>query len=128
MKIATHTRRNALLLLLAAMSLRAIVPIGYMPGSLESGLLFELCPDGMPAAMMQALGGHHHHGGGDSEAMSLSFEKCAMGHLFASAAISSTDVVAPELPEPPAYLPIPPLLLIAAAPAPYSSRAPPVIA
>ena len=42
--------------------MRALVPAGYMPAAAGSGLLFELCHDGMPMALMEALkgGGHAH--------------------------------------------------------------------
>jgi hypothetical protein len=51
-----------LVLTLAMLASRALMPDGYMPGTRGSGLLFELCPSGMPVAIMRALGqGHHHH-------------------------------------------------------------------
>jgi hypothetical protein len=80
MDIATRARRNALMLLLAAMALRAIIPVGYMPGSLDGGLLFEMCPEGMPTAMVQALGGKHHHGGGDNEAANWATKTEVIGY------------------------------------------------
>ena len=60
MDFVTTTRRSAVMLLLAAMALRAVMPVGYMVGTLGGDLLFELCPEGMPSAMVQALGGEHH--------------------------------------------------------------------
>ena len=82
---------------LAMLSLRALTPDGYMPGSQGSGLLFELCPDGMPAEVMQILaGGHHHHhrhhGKDDSVSVSGT-EQCPIGHMLASAI--ATDIDAP---------------------------------
>ena len=56
---------HTLLVLLAALLLRAAIPDGYMPASWGSGLLVKLCPAGLPAGVMQALAGeheHHHHG------------------------------------------------------------------
>ena len=75
---------------LAMLSLRALTPDGYMPGSSGSGLLFELCPDGMPAVVMAALDGtaghhHHHHGNTDDSASVTATEQCPIGHMLASA-------------------------------------------
>ena len=39
---------------LAILALRALTPDGYMPGSRDSGLLFELCPSGMPVEVIPA--------------------------------------------------------------------------
>ena len=127
MKKVANIRRNTLILLLAAMALRALMPVGYMPGSLSSGLLFELCPDGMPAGFVQALGGQHHHGAGDDDAAAHSFEQCTTGHLLAPAAITSSAPATLDLPDQPALSTIPRLLVTAAPRVAYSSRAPPVI-
>lgn len=57
------TARVCLPILFAGVAMRALVPAGYMPAAPGSGLLFELCHDGMPPAMMAALkGGGHAHG------------------------------------------------------------------
>ncbi|MEQ8857466.1 MAG: hypothetical protein RIC56_02355 [Pseudomonadales bacterium] len=47
----------------AALLLRVLVPAGYMPAALADGWLLQLCPDGLPAATVQALLGpsHQHH-------------------------------------------------------------------
>ena len=126
MNIVTIARRNALVLLFSALVLRAIVPVGYMPGSLDSGLLFEMCPDGMPAAMVQALGGHHDHGGSDEEAATQSLEHCPMGHLLTPGAGVSSVVAALPPPHKPVFL-VAARQIVAIAPRiVYSSRAPPV--
>ena len=129
MDIVVRARRNALTLLLAAMALRAIIPVGYMPGSLGGELLFEMCPEGMPTAMVQALGGKHHHGGGDDEAATPGLEQCPMGHLLTpAAATNSSTTAALEPPHRPVFLEAPRFVVLVAAPTAYFSRAPPVIA
>ena len=98
--------RNKLLLAaaLAMLSLRALTPDGYMPGSSGSGLMYEFCPSGMPAEIMQALAGeghhnHHHggHGGGDSSSVSGT-EQCPIGHMLGSAVTVDTSVPTEFLP------------------------------
>jgi len=91
--------RNKLLLIasLVMLSVRALTPDGYMPGSEGSGLLFELCPSGMPVEVMQALAGdsHHHHGDDSSVAGT---EQCPIGHMLASAIAADTGAPAEFVP------------------------------
>jgi hypothetical protein len=88
--------RNKLLLVvsLAILSVRALTPDGYMPGSKGSGLLFELCPSGMPAEIMQALAGdrHHHHHANDSSVTGT--DQCPIGHMLSSVAAADTEATA----------------------------------
>jgi len=82
-------------LLLAALVLRAAVPAGYMPASPGSGLLFELCPEGMPAlyAAVQAANHHHqhdHHGPKDA-ASGGGVDHCPIGHMLSSAAAADSS-------------------------------------
>jgi hypothetical protein len=111
---------------LAMLSLRALTPDGYMPATMGSGLLFELCPDGIPDAFMQALGGgHHHHHGGQDSASDSGSEQCPIGHMLASALASDVDTttdVAPVVTLPPAYSPAGTWRQRTAV---YQSRAPP---
>ncbi len=91
-------RHVLLLIALAMLAVRALTPLGYMPAAAGSGLLYELCPEGMPAEVKHALsgGGHHHHHGGDQGGPS---ESCPIGHMLASAMAADIDtptVVAPE--------------------------------
>ena len=81
------TRLLLLPLALLMLSLRALTPEGYMVSAAGSGLLFELCPDGVPADVMQALTGkhHHHHGGGESTEQAPSSEQCPIGHMLSTA-------------------------------------------
>jgi len=112
---------------LALLSLRALMPDGYMPAAAGSGLLFELCPEGMPAEVMQALAGgrHHHHHGDDADGARVDTGHCPIGHMLASAvahdAESNTDVAPAtvEFAAPPVDLHIP------VAHSRYRTRAPP---
>ena len=93
-----RNRHRVLLLLLATLLMRVAIPVGYMPAAAGSGLLFELCPEGMPASVMQALGGHHHHHQAHSDQSEASFdaEQCPVGHMLSSAmateAVQALDV------------------------------------
>ena len=122
-----HAARRQPLVLIAALamlSVRALTPAGYMPGSPASGLLYELCPAGMPAAVMQALGGghHHHH---DSTGEVASDEQCPIGHMLAAAVAVDTPVsttLVPGIAD--IEAPVAALLRLARVPT-YRSRAPP---
>ncbi len=86
-------------LLCAAFTLRALTPLGYMPAPANSGLLFELCPDGLPADVVQRIlgGGHnHHHQHGDNIAKSESPDRCPLGHLLCSV-FAAGDIAGLEL-------------------------------
>ncbi|MCK5326934.1 MAG: DUF2946 family protein [Woeseiaceae bacterium] len=90
------SRRNGTLislLLLGGMLLRAVIPAGYMPASMGSGLLFELCPDGLPSGVSFASVGHDHAGHHGDSGKSAS-DHCDLGHLLSGAVIdaSSLDV------------------------------------
>ena len=79
-------RRTAVIILLASLLMRAGIPDGYMPAAPGSGLLFELCPSGVPAELMQMLaGGHHHHGSADDAAAHFDASQCPIGHMLGSA-------------------------------------------
>jgi len=95
--------RQTMLLLLAALLLRAGIPDGYMPSALGSGQLFELCPAGVPAGFMQALSGsgHHHHGDSAASESHYDASQCPIGHLLSAAAAvddSWQSGIAPALP------------------------------
>jgi hypothetical protein len=83
--------RPALIWVLATLLLRAAIPDGYMPAKAGSGLLFELCPSGVPEGFMMAIANsgksghqHHHHGTepGDSH---FDAAQCPIGHLLSAA-------------------------------------------
>jgi len=127
MDFITTTRRSAVMLLLAAMALRAVMPVGYMVGTLGGDLLFELCPEGMPSAMVQALGGEHHHGSSDDEASAVSIEQCPMGHLLMPVAFNASTSLSLVPQHTPAIIDFPRLVAIVATTSAYLSRAPPVL-
>jgi len=122
-----HNRRLVLVAALATLALRALTPDGYMPGSAESGLVYELCPDGMPAEIMQALAGdtHHHHHGGDGSTSVSGTEQCPIGHMLASAIAVDTGAVPDVLPEAPVFTDAPVVFHFRAPATAYRSRAPP---
>lgn len=132
-RMIRHNRYQPILLIaaLAMLALRALTPDGYMPGSQGSGLLYELCPSGMPAEIMRALagGGHdphrHHHSGGDGEASVSGTEQCPIGHMLGSAIAADTSAEAELLPDAPALEAVPVVLRASARAAVYRSRAPP---
>ena len=112
------------------LSLRALTPEGYMPGSPSSGLLFELCPSGVPAEVMQVLsgGGHHHHGrhGHHGENNTVSgTEQCPIGHMLASAIAADYMQPAELLPATAEFEEIPGIELARTRATAYRSRAPP---
>ncbi len=62
--------RQLSLAVLAALFMRAIIPLGYMPGNLLAGEFMLFCPSGGGAAFLPpptATSGHHHehHAGAD---------------------------------------------------------------
>jgi hypothetical protein len=86
---STGSRRVALLLL-ATLLLRAAIPDGYMPSRVGSGLLFELCPSGVPAGFMEALAGAgsgHHHGHEAGDETHFDASQCPIGHFLSMAAL-----------------------------------------
>ena len=73
--------RFAATLLLASLAIRALVPVGYMPGNLNAGTLAELCPVAS-AATFELLGSadthHHHYNTDDANAFSIT-TACPIG-------------------------------------------------
>ena len=90
-----HLRLKPFLLLsVALLLLRAIVPVGYMPATFGSGLLFELCPENVSTEFMQFLAGldeqgHHDHGQpnhGNGHGDAHDDHRCPMGQMLLTAA------------------------------------------
>jgi len=127
MSFFASNRQPLLIAALVALSLRALTPDGYMPGSEHSGLLYELCPDGMPAEIMQALAGdqHHHHHGGEDGASVTGTEQCPIGHMLASAAAGDMGAQPDLVPDAAAFEEAPATLLFRVPTTAYRSRAPP---
>ena len=76
---------RTLLILSAAVFLRAIIPAGYMAAAGGSGLLFEFCPEGVSAEFMEMVTGgtahdHGEHDNADDD------HHCPIGHMLLSAA------------------------------------------
>jgi hypothetical protein len=74
--------------LLATLLMRAGIPDGYMPASADSGLLFELCPAGVPESFMRALSGsdhHQHHADTATSGSHYDAGQCPIGHMLSSA-------------------------------------------
>ena len=123
--------RRLLPIVAAGFLLRALVPAGYMPAAPGTGLLFELCHEGVPAAVFAVLAGdepgsahhgHHGHHGGEAAAEG----SCSIGHLLSLAMIDAVDSI--EMAAEPAFLPsAPPVADSVSIPRRYSSppRGPP---
>lgn len=99
-------RRQGWLLLGAALLLRAAIPAGYMPASGDSALLFELCPEGVPAAFLQFTAGtsgeHQHHAGHGADK-----HHCPIGHLLLSAFAIDDHGEVTKIPAVPVFAPVP---------------------
>lgn len=124
MKRFGHIGLTPVLLLSAALLMRAAVPAGYMPASAGSGLLFELCPENVPAEFMQMLAGerdrHHHHADHGNDG-----HHCPMGHMLLSA-FAVDDHWQPDFaPTPPDFAAIPTGSFTAPYRTTYHSRGPP---
>ena len=86
MQVSKHIRKHALLFLCATFVLRALVPVGYMPAAWSDGLPFVLCPEGLPASVVDILGGHdHQHGSEEDASASDAADQCNFGHIVSSA-------------------------------------------
>jgi len=133
MSFSIRKRQLLLVAALATLVLRALTPDGYMPGSANGGLLYELCPDGMPAEIMQALAGgghhHHHHGsdqsGSDDNAAVTATEQCPIGHMLASAIAADSGSTPEAIPVTPVFHDKTAAVLFRAPATVYRSRAPP---
>lgn len=120
--------RKVLLLLVSALLLRAGIPDGYMPAAPGSGLLFELCPSGVPAGFMQALSGgdrHQHHDMPGAAEAHFDASQCPIGHLL-SGTVAPDDVLQFDaIPELPVFIENALLTRIFRVPANHRSRGPP---
>lgn len=84
----SSARRTWAWFLLAGLILRAATPLGYMPASLGSGLLFELCPGQLPAGVVlrDPASGHEHHHRSADDSSPAEPDACQVGHLLSSTA------------------------------------------
>jgi len=76
-------RRTTGLALAACLLLRALIPVGYMPGNLLAGELMVLCPEGLPALDMALA--HAGHNDTDLPAMDAD-RSCPIGTALLAAA------------------------------------------
>lgn len=126
-----HSATKTLLILSAAVFLRGLAPAGYMPSS-GNGLLFELCPEGIPAEFMAMLSGNvsqdhgHHHGGHHgSHHDAVGGHDCSMGHLLLAAAAVDNAVDTAIAPAVSNFAIVPRYSFTSAARTQYDSRGPP---
>jgi len=121
-----RTNRQSVALLLATLLLRAGIPDGYMPAAAGSGLLFELCPAGVPAGFMRALTGldHHHHHSDQTEP-GYDAGQCPIGHMLSSAMALDDLPQLALIPQPPNRVAAPSRVLVSRTSTDYRSRGPP---
>jgi len=120
--------RKTLVLLLAALLMRAGIPDGYMPSAPGSGLLFELCPAGVPAGFMSALAGtehHHHHDEADASQSHFDAGQCPIGHLLSSTVAFDNPWQLDATPELASFVAAPVLTNTSRVHVGYRSRGPP---
>jgi len=120
-----QNRLKPLLLLSAALLLRAAIPAGYMPAAAGSELLFEFCPEGISVEFMQILSGdaehdHSDHGGTDGDD-----HKCPVGHMLLSAAAVDNAEQIELAPNPQALFAVTHYSFTSVSPTYYRSRGPP---
>lgn len=116
-----------LLLLMAALLLRAGTPDGYMPAAAGTGLLYELCPSGVSAEFMQFLGGgdHHHHGGDAEPVTHVDADQCPIGHMLSPVMAAEVDALADIAAAPEVPIPAPAVVSLSRSVATHRSRGPP---
>lgn len=129
MIVLARKRQLVLVAALVTLALRALTPDGYMPATQGSGLLFELCPSGMPVVIMRTLAGdehHHHHSDhGDESGSVSSAEQCPIGHLLTSAVAVDTGATSDSAPGVVQFDDALVIVAYRASLAVYHSRAPP---
>jgi Protein of unknown function (DUF2946) len=91
-------------LLLPALLLRVLIPLGFMPAH-EAPFSLEICPDGFPTQLLSHPAHHHDHGGGGrAHSEHCVFGTAGGGPLSQSAACGARPaqlpVVAPPPPRP----------------------------
>ncbi len=123
-------KRTVAIVLSAGLLLRALTPLGYMPGTSGDGLLFELCPEQLPPGFVMpesasAKHQHHHGNSGDSPA-DAEPDLCQIGHLlFSAMAVDQADVDIDSEQSLPQYFPESAQIVRFSPLSAYRSRAPP---
>jgi len=96
MQLANRKWQVLTTVLLTGVLLRAFIPAGYMPAAPGQGLLFELCPSGLPAGFTSAAGDHDghsgHHSSHNAHDENPSDGDCSLGHILSFAFIDAVDV------------------------------------
>ena len=93
-----NLRRLALASLLA-LAMRALIPLGYMPGNVLAGEFMVLCPTGLPAGFLVDAG-HQHHSSHDSHDTGMvdADRACPIGTSLKYAAAAPPDIAfAPDV-------------------------------
>ena len=73
-------------LLVVALALRALIPVGFMPSG-NGQLALQICPEGFPALLLHSSGHHHHEGHESSQAPGHDHKSWMQGHCpFGAAA------------------------------------------
>ena len=122
---APHSRRAAAAILLATLLVRASIPDGYMPAAPGSGLLFELCPTGMPAGFGESPQHAHHHHDAATSSSQVDPEQCPIGHMLAAAVAVGDFWQLAAVETLPVYWPTPVLPVRSRFATAYRSRDPP---
>ena len=115
-------------LLVATLAVRALLPIGYMPGNVFAGEVAELCPVAS-AATFSLLGsseGHDHHQADDADSFSVS-TACPIGSsLFFDALPTLAPTLQVQRIEPVAQYAVPISPKLAVVTSTQRARAPPL--
>ena len=108
----------------ACLLIRALIPLGYMPGNALKGEYMVACPAGLPAATVTKS--HHKHGKGGEKAVG-SNRACSIGKALQSAALLPADTINFESSKTPVVSDVPKNdLFDTRFEARYHSRAPPL--
>lgn len=79
-------------LLLGTLAVRALLPLGYMPGNLLDGEIAQLCPVASAAtySLLSAGSPHHHQHGAPGDAVYSIDSACPIGSTLFSDALPAT--------------------------------------
>jgi len=95
--MASHRGRGLLAaLVLAAFSLHALIPRGFMPGG--GRLSLQICPDGFPAQLLAGGARYHHHGGSPSHTDHCDFGCAGPGGPITSVSLLDTTALCRDAP------------------------------
>jgi hypothetical protein len=86
----SRIRRQAVIATVACLLVRALIPLGYMPGNVLDGEYMVLCPAGLAAGVV--ADSHHQHGG-DGESFVDADRTCPLGTALQSAALLPGDSI-----------------------------------